>query len=106
MLRRTLLGLCAITIMVGTSGGQAAGKKMLGPTVAIPKGGSVQMLNNGHFKINGVSGTFDCSCYRGAGTCVTSTTTQGVSCTKGNTGTCTGDCAMSTTTTSISTGIQ
>ena len=106
MLRKALLGLFAITIMmVGTAGGQAAEKKVLGATVAVPKDSSVQMLNNGHFNIKtrlGVSGTYDCSCYRGAGTCVLSTTTQGISCTKGQTGTCTGDCTMSTT----STGLQ
>jgi hypothetical protein len=104
MWRKTPLGLCAIVMVVGlvaSASVHAAAKNNLGSSIKIPQGGSVQMLNNGHFTIKGVArkgiGVCECSCAGGSGTCVLSVTTQDVSCTKGKTGTCSGDCTIIST---------
>jgi hypothetical protein len=47
---------------------------------------------------NNVTGTFDCSCHRGSGTCSMRTVGGVMICNKGG-GTCTGKCELSTTST-------
>ena len=100
---KTLLGLCAIAMLVGLvfcASVYSAEKRTLGSSIKIPQGGSVQMLNNGRFTIRGPQvtrggiGVCECSCAGGSGTCELSITAQDISCAIGKTGTCNGDCTI------------
>lgn len=106
MLRQTM-GLCAsVAVLFGLIASTAVFAKDLGPSIDIPEGTNVQLLYNGNFSIKvadriGSSRTFECTCVGGGGgTCEVNSITGGSAqrfvCLKGNTGTCKGDCSMTT----------
>jgi hypothetical protein len=57
-------------------------------------GGGAQAL-----KKKGVTGTYVCQCYDGAGTCTASQHENEITCTKGAGATCSGTCKLSTSST-------
>jgi hypothetical protein len=76
--------------------------KDVGPSITVPDRAGVQLLYKGHFTVKvdggGISGTFDCTCAGGGGTCeVTSIAGENerfLICEKGKTGTCKSRCSM------------
>jgi hypothetical protein len=110
MWRKMILGLCAtILVLFSLVASASVHAKNLGSRIKVPPGGSVQMLNNGHFHIKGglgLTGSFSCTCdAKGGGTCEVSTASSGgttmLICDKGKAGTCKGTCYMTTSTTGI-----
>ncbi len=106
MWRQILVGLCAVVAAhfsaIGSAGVFA---KDLGPSIEVPQGAHVQLLYNGHFSLKvagglGLSGTFECTCVGGRGTCEVNSLTGGDAqrfvCLKGKTGTCESGCSMTT----------
>lgn len=110
--RKLLLGLCAaVVVLSGLIASASVSAKDVGPSITIPESARVQLLYKGHFiaKVeggHGLSGTFDCVCAGGGGTCeVTSIAGENerfLVCERGKTGTCKSRCGMTTTTTTIS----
>ena len=105
MRRKAIFGVAVVVILDLVA--SCAYAKDVGPRITIPEKAGVQLLYKGHFTVKvdgggrGPSGTFECICISGAGTCEVSSISgdneRFLVCEKGKTGTCKSRCSMTTT---------
>jgi hypothetical protein len=96
--------LCSVVMLFSLVAPASVYAKDLGASINVPESSKVQLLNEGHFKLKiagpQLSGTFDCMCTGGSGSCEVASIVFGsnrlLACERGKTGTCKGDCSMIT----------
>jgi hypothetical protein len=90
-----------LAVMLSISVHEAASQSRTNK-IAVPKGAKVQVNGQtARIRSGGITGSWSCDC-DGKGTCTIVNSGDGMTCYKGNSGTCTGSCFFTTEQTGIS----